>query len=119
MFDNTIWLCANHFWSQLHSLSFRLLPGRLKTSGWRHKKGTLANAKLIRDAKMGVVSKVAVMGCTKPGDFEPYIVAMPSGAVGERRWKELWVVSGCGKEYPVKIEFYEDGPNAANWTIAK
>ena len=83
------------------------------------KKGTLANAKLIRDAKMGVVSKVAVMGCTKPGDFEPYVVAMPSGAVGQRRWKEVWMVSGCGKEYPVNIEFYEDGPNAANWTIPK
>jgi hypothetical protein len=83
------------------------------------KKGTLANTKLIRDAKLGVVSKVAVMGCTKLGDFEPYVVAMPSGAVGQRRWKERWVVSGCGKEYPVKIEFYEDGPNAANWTIAK
>lgn len=83
------------------------------------RKGTLANATLIRDAKLGVVSRVAVMGCTKPGDFEPYVVEMPSGAVGERRWTELWVVTGCGMEYPVKIEFYEDGPNAANWTVAK
>jgi hypothetical protein len=99
----------------LGSLSWaadKLPPGTMK-------KGTLANAKLIRDAKLGVASKVAVMGCTKPGDFEPYVVAMPSGAVGQQRWQELWVVSGCGKEYPVKIEFYEDGPNAANWTIAK
>ncbi len=83
------------------------------------KSGTLANAKLIQDAKLGVVSKVAVMGCSKPGDFKPYVVEMPSGAPGQRRWKEIWMVSGCGKEYPVKIEFYEDGPNAANWTIAK
>ena len=98
--------------SSLTSAAEKLPAGAIK-------KGTLANAKLIRDAKMGVVSKVAVMGCTKPGDFEPYVVAMPSGAVGERRWTELWVVSGCGKEYPVRIEFYEDGPNAANWTIAK
>jgi hypothetical protein len=83
------------------------------------KKGTLANAKLIRDANVGVVSKVAVMGCTKPGDVDAYVVAMPSGAVGQRRWKELWVVSGCGNKYPVNIEFYEDGPDAANWTIGK
>jgi hypothetical protein len=83
------------------------------------KKGTLANAQLIRDAKMGIAGKVAVMGCDKPGDIDPYVLALPSGPVGARSWKELWIVSGCGKKYPVKIDFQEDGPNAANWTIPK
>jgi hypothetical protein len=83
------------------------------------KRGSLANAKLIQDAKLGVAAKVATMGCSQPGAVEPFIVAMPSGAVGQRHWTELWIVSGCGNKYPVKIEFYEDGPDAANWTIQK
>jgi len=46
------------------------------------KKGTLANAKLIADAKLGVAAKVGVMGCVKPERLEPYVVAMPTGVPG-------------------------------------
>ena len=83
------------------------------------KKGTLANAKLIADAKLGVAAKVGVMGCVKPERLEPYVVAMPTGVPGERQWKELWVVSGCNSKFPVHIDFKESGPNAADWTIRK
>jgi len=82
-------------------------------------KGTLANPKLVQDAKVGVAQKVATMGCTQLGGVDTYVLAMPSGAEGQRRWKELWVVSGCSNKYPVNIEFYEDGPTAANWIIGK
>jgi hypothetical protein len=79
--------------------------------------GSLGNAKLIRDTKVGVAQKVALLGCDKPETLEPYVVAMPTGEVGARRWKERWIVGGCGKKYPVNIDFSEDGPNAAHWTI--
>ena len=81
------------------------------------KKGTLANAKLIADTKTGVASKVATMGCTKLGDVDTYVLAMPAGAVGSRQWKERWIVSGCGSHYPVDIEFKEDNHGGAYWTI--
>jgi hypothetical protein len=80
------------------------------------KRGTLANAKLVQDAKMGVASKVATLGCTNLGDVDTYVLAMPSGAAGKQTWKELWIVSGCNNKYPVTIEFAEDGPDA-DWTI--
>ena len=83
------------------------------------KKGTLANDKLVADAKMGVAAKVGVMGCTKPERSEPYVVAMPTGAPGQREWKELWIVSGCNSKYPVHIDFRESGSGAADWTIGK
>jgi len=79
--------------------------------------GSLANPKLIQDAKMGVAAKVATLGCSKPETLEPFVMAMPAGQVGSRRWRELWLVGGCGKRYPVTLDFSEDGPNAANWTI--
>ena len=83
------------------------------------KKGTLANAKLIADAKLGVAAKVGVMGCAKPERLEPYVVAMPAGVPGQRQWKELWVVSGCNSKFPVHIDFKESGMGAADWTIRK
>jgi len=83
------------------------------------KKGSLANAKLIADAKLGVAAKVGVMGCAKPERLEPYVVAMPAGVPGQRQWKELWIVSGCNSKFPVHIEFTESGPGAADWTIRK
>jgi len=81
------------------------------------KRGTLANAKLIADAKLGVAAKVGTMGCGKPERLEPYIVAMPTGTPGQQRWKELWVVSGCNNTYPVHIDFNESGEGAADWII--
>jgi hypothetical protein len=80
------------------------------------KHGTLANANLIRDAKVGVASKVGSMGCSTLGDVDVYVTVMPVGAPGSRRWKELWIVSGCNKKYPVNIEFAESGKDA-DWTI--
>lgn len=81
------------------------------------KRGSLANAKLIQDTKLGVVSKVAIMGCKKPESYEPFVLAMPIGKVGARIWKELWIVQGCNSKYPVEIMFSEDGIGAANWSI--
>lgn len=83
------------------------------------RKGTLANAQLVADAKLGVAAKVGVMGCAKPERLEPYVVAMPTGVPGQREWKELWIVYGCNGKFPVRIDFRESGPSAADWTIRK
>jgi hypothetical protein len=79
-------------------------------------RGTLANAKLIADTKVGVASKVATMGCQNLGDVATYVTQLPTGAPGNRRWKELWIVSGCNQKYPVNIEFATSGGDA-DWTI--
>jgi hypothetical protein len=79
-------------------------------------RGTLANQQLIADTKVGVASKVAGMGCQKLGDVATYVTQLPSGNPGSRRWKELWIVSGCNHQYPVNIEFAESGKDA-DWTI--
>ncbi len=79
-------------------------------------RGTLANQQLIADTKLGVASKVATMGCTSLGDVATYVTQLPTGNPGSRRWKELWIVSGCNHQYPVNIEFAESGKDA-DWTI--
>ena len=81
------------------------------------KQGTLANQRLTHDAMLGVAARVAVLGCGKPENFVPYLVAMPTGEIGARHWKERWLVKGCGKNYPVDIEFSEDGLGSAIYTI--
>jgi hypothetical protein len=95
--------------NQVTSAADALPPGAVK-------RGTLANAKLVEDAKTGVASKVATLGCSSLGDVDPYVLVMPTGAAGHRSWKELWIVSGCSKQYPVTIEFVTNGPDA-DWTI--
>lgn len=79
--------------------------------------GSLANERLIHDAMIGVAAKVAGQGCSSPENFTPYIMAMPVGDVGVRRWRELWVVKGCGHEYPIKLGFMESGLDAADWFV--
>ncbi|OYD23896.1 hypothetical protein [Oceanimonas baumannii] len=81
------------------------------------KEGTLSNQQLIQDAMTGVAAEVATRGCGSPEDFIPYVMAMPEGSVGSRHWRELWVVKGCGKEFPVEMNFREAGSGAANWNI--
>lgn len=95
--------------NQITRAADSLPPGALQ-------RGTLANAKLIEDAKVGVATKVATLGCSSLGDVDTYVLVMPTGAPGHRTWKELWIVAGCGKNYPVTIEFATNGPDA-DWTI--
>ena len=42
------------------------------------REGTLANAKLIQDAKVGVAAKVATMGCSQPEKVEFFVVTASS-----------------------------------------
>jgi hypothetical protein len=83
------------------------------------KKGTLTSPQLMRDTMQGVVGKVATLGCDKIDDVTGYVVTPFSGAPRSRQWREKWMVRGCGKQYPVDIDFKEDGAGGADWTIRK
>jgi hypothetical protein len=80
-------------------------------------KGSLANEKLISDAKVGVVAKAAMRGCANPSSFQPYTVAQPVGAVGSRMWLERWLVMCADGTRAIDIEFRETGAGSAMWTI--
>lgn len=79
--------------------------------------GTLSNEQLIYDAMFGVTAKVASEGCDEIEKIMPFVVAMPTGEIGMRTWKELWRVEGCGSKYPITISFTETGLGSAMWKI--
>ena len=79
--------------------------------------GTLANQQLIRDAMVGVAGQVAALGCDAPERFVPVVLQLPKGEPGSRYWKERWEVEGCGKLYPVVMDFRETGMESAMWSI--
>jgi hypothetical protein len=81
------------------------------------KKGTLTSPQLMRDTMQGVAGKVTTLGCDKIDDVTRYVVTPFSGAPRSRQWREKWMVRGCGKQYPVDIDFKEDGAGGADWTI--
>jgi hypothetical protein len=81
------------------------------------KKGTLTSPQLRQDTMLGVAGKMGTLGCHKVEDVAPYVVTPFSGATGARQWQEKWLVKGCGKQYPVDIDFKEDGAGGAYWTI--
>jgi hypothetical protein len=83
------------------------------------KKGTLTTPQLRHDTMTGVAGWMGGMGCNKVEDVAPYVVTPFSGATGARQWQEKWLVKGCGKQYPVDIDFKEDGTGGAYWTIKK
>lgn len=80
-------------------------------------KGSYANQVLARDALIGVTAKVRSEGCSNPERYQPYVMQKPSGAAGSRSWSEQWVVQGCGKQYPVMLNFHEEGGKGASWRI--
>jgi hypothetical protein len=82
-------------------------------------KGTLASPLLVHDTMQGVAGKVSSLGCNKVDDVARYVVTPFSGATGARQWQEKWLVKGCGQQYPVDIDFKEDGAGGADWTIKK
>jgi hypothetical protein len=62
---------------------------------------------------------MGALGCHKAEDVTQYVVTPFSGATGARQWQEKWLVTGCGKQYPIDIDFKEDGAGGADWTIKK
>jgi hypothetical protein len=83
------------------------------------KKGTLTSPQLMQDTMLGVAGRMGSLGCHKVEDVARYVVTPFSGATGARQWQEKWLVKGCGKQYPVDIDFKEDGAGGAYWTIKK
>ncbi len=83
------------------------------------KKGTLTSPRLRQDTMLGVAGQMGALGCHKVEDVAPYVVTPFSGATGARQWQEKWLVKGCGKQYPIDIDFKEDGAGGAYWTIKK
>ena len=81
------------------------------------KKGTLTSPQLRQDTMLGIAGKMGTLGCHKVEDVTPYVVTPFSGATGTRQWREKWLVTGCGKQYPIDIDFKEDGSGGADWTI--
>ncbi|OWT60557.1 hypothetical protein [Candidimonas nitroreducens] len=80
-------------------------------------KGSYANQVLARDALIGVTAKVRSEGCSSPERYQPYVMKKPNGTAGSRTWSEQWVVQGCGKEYPITLNFREEGAKGASWRI--
>ena len=81
------------------------------------KKNSWTNDKRVRDAMIGVVRKVAILGCSEPESFKPYRVPNHKGKTDTQVWWEVWTVSGCNDKYSIIIRFNDDGKSTANWTI--
>jgi hypothetical protein len=109
---------ASHMLSSVKVSTSPSLPARnTDLPAGTIKKGTLTSPQLMHDTMQGITGKVAALGCDKVEDVAPYVVTPFSGAPRARQWKEKWLVKGCGKQYPVDIDFKEDGAGGAYWTI--
>ena len=74
--------------------------------------GTLANHQLTQDTLSAVLGRAITLGCKQFDSYTPYMVAMPKGSRGSRVWRERWIFSCQGTDYPIDIRFNEIGPNA-------
>ena len=80
----------------------------------------MANQKLMVDAATAVTDIFKAKGYfIDPNGvpFNQYVVSMPSGPQGTRKWTERWVFLVEKKEWPFTIHFQEDGGGAAHFRI--
>lgn len=57
--------------------------------------GTLTNAALQTEVRGLVSQRLASVGC-QVKTLDSYLLKLPYGKTGERRWQELWQAKGCG-----------------------
>ena len=81
------------------------------------KEGTLANAKLISDAKEGL-EKVVGSGI-KDSELLKFVIQQPVGDVGSRSWREMWIVKTSDSETQFLLTFKEAGIGAADFEITQ
>jgi outer membrane protein assembly factor BamE (lipoprotein component of BamABCDE complex) len=108
------------------SLSFALLTGCKSTEELTPvskikqgvaKEGTLANAKLILDAKAGLEK---VIGATiNDSELLKFVIQQPVGEVGSRSWREMWIIKKADEASQFLITFKEVGLGGADFEIKK
>jgi len=81
------------------------------------KEGTLANAKLISDAKAGLEKVVG--GTINDSELLKFVIQQPVGEVGSRSWREKWIIKKTNEATQFLITFKEVGLGAADFEIKK
>lgn len=78
--------------------------------------GSLANVKLINDATGALIKA----GYAQPSSqIVKFVMQQPKGIVGQRAWREMWVVNPKGDSERFVITFTENGQSAADFEIQK
>lgn len=79
------------------------------------KEGSLANAKLISDAKAGLEN---VFGSKiKDSELLKFVIQQPDGEAGSRSWREMWIVKTPENTIQYMMTFTESGLDAADFEI--
>ncbi|WP_444909423.1 hypothetical protein [Microbulbifer sp. TRSA005] len=76
--------------------------------------GSLANEKLIADATAGLIESANIRADAK---IIKFVIQQPVGSVGQRAWREMWIVSPESNPMQFIITFRETGLNAADFEI--
>lgn len=78
--------------------------------------GSLANEKLIADTTAALIKA----GYAQPSSqIVKFVMQQPKGIVGQRAWREMWVVNPKGDSERFVITFTENGQSAADFEIQK
>lgn len=81
--------------------------------------GSLANNELEAQARTLVTEHAAKLGC-RANTIAPYLLRLPYGKVGERRWQEVWQIKGCGDgAINTQLTFHERSKQIASITISE
>ena len=79
------------------------------------KEGTLANDKLISDAKAGLEQVVGSV--INDSELLKFVIQQPVGEVGSRSWREIWIIRTSENTSQYLMTFTESGLNAADFVI--
>ena len=77
--------------------------------------GTLANDKLISDAKAGLEQVVGSV--INDSELLKFVIQQPVGEVGSRSWREIWIIKTSENTSQYLMTFTESGLNAADFVI--
>lgn len=81
--------------------------------------GSLANSELSAQARALVSAYAAKLGC-RANTISPYLLRLPYGELGQRRWQELWQIKGCGDgAINTHLTFHERSKQIAKITISE
>ena len=79
------------------------------------KEGSLANEKLIADAKASLETLIG--GPIDDAELLKFVIQQPVGDTGSRAWREMWIVKTEQNESQYIMTFKESGLNAVDFEI--
>lgn len=98
---------------------FSMLAGCASSPSVPFSGSTVVSKRLSHDVYKMLALYTSAQGCKKVDAVYTTVIEPPAGALGQKKSKERWTLSGCNQQFPYAVSLREDGTGGTYFSVSK